>query len=149
MKHIYISSILLSCLFFQFSCSENKKPEIINVKNDKEISSVIINVKNDEEISSEINFGVRGNCGMCKSTIESAALSINEVNSAKWSTESKILYINFKDDKFNNKDIINKIHKSIAESGYDTENLNANEDNYEKLPMCCKYDRNMIISQNN
>lgn len=130
MKHIYISSILLSCLFFQFSCSENKKPEI-------------------KEISSDINFGVRGNCGMCKSTIESAALSINEVNSAKWSTESKILYINFKDDKFNNKDILNKIHKSIAESGYDTEILNANEDNYEKLPMCCKYDRNMIISQNN
>ena len=133
-----ISAILIFCFLFQFSCLDNKKPDVINVTNNSE---------NNKEIFSDVDFGVRGNCGMCKSTIETAALEIYEVNSAQWSTESKILSINFKDDKFNNKDVLNKIHKSISESGYDTEIFNANEDNYNKLPMCCKYDRNMIISQ--
>ena len=37
----------------------------------------------------EISFGVRGNCGMCKSTIEEAANSVEGVAKADWDVEKK------------------------------------------------------------
>ena len=37
----------------------------------------------------EISFGVRGNCGMCKSTIEEAANSVEGVAKADWDVDQK------------------------------------------------------------
>jgi hypothetical protein len=44
--------------------------------------------------------------------------------------------------------MLNNIHVAIAKSGYDTELSLAVIEDYNKLPMCCKYDREMIISVN-
>lgn len=80
-------------------------------------------------------FEVSGNCGMCKDRIEEAALSLQGVNEAEWSEETKVLHVTFDDSKVKLADI----HKKIAEAGHDTELEKAPDDVYEALPACCLY----------
>ena len=42
-----------------------------------------------------------------------------------------------------------KIHQAVADSGYDTELISAMEENYNNLPGCCQYNREMAITINN
>ena len=134
MKSIYLFFSVLTVL----SCMNNKQPEV------KVIG--IPAVETAEIITSDLTFGVRGNCGMCKSTIESATMSIEGVDTASWSTESKMISINVSSEI--NDQFINDIHNAIAKSGYDTELSTALDEDYDKLPMCCKYNREMVISSN-
>ena len=91
----------------------------------------------------DISFGVRGNCGMCKKTIETAANGVEGVSKATWDVKKKKIDVAFDDSKTN----ATKIHEAIANSGYDTEKATANEAAYEKLPSCCKYDHDMAMNQ--
>ena len=134
MKFIYLLFSVLTIV----SCMNNKQPEVKVV----EVSTT----KTAEIIKSDVTFGVRGNCGMCKSTIESATMSIEGVDTASWSTESKMLSINVSTEI--NDQFINDIHNAIAKSGYDTELSIALDEDYDKLPMCCKYNREMVITSN-
>lgn len=134
MKYIYL---LFSVLTF-VSCMNNKQPEVKVIE--------VPATKTAEIIKSDVSFGVRGNCGMCKSTIESATMSIEGVDTATWSTESKMISINVSTEI--NDQLINDIHNAIAKSGYDTELSTAVDEDYDKLPMCCKYDREMVIASN-
>ncbi len=138
-KNIKTSILAFVIAFSLSSCANKNAPKVIEIATTPEIQLT-------SEIKSDITFGVRGNCGMCKSTIETAAMSVNGVDNASWSTESKLININVNSDV--NDTMLNDIHIAIAKSGYDTElNLAVVED-YNKLPMCCKYDREMIISVN-
>lgn len=134
MKSIYLLFSVLTVV----SCMNNKQPEV------KVIG--IPAAETAEIITSDLTFGVRGNCGMCKSTIESATMSIEGVDTASWSTESKMISINVSSEI--NDQFINDIHNAIAKSGYDTELSTALDEDYDKLPMCCKYNREMVISSN-
>lgn len=134
MKSIYLLFSVLTVV----SCMNNKQPEV------KVIG--IPAAETAEIITSDLTFGVRGNCGMCKSTIESATMSIEGVDTASWSTESKMISINLTSEI--NDQFINDIHNAIAKSGYDTELSTALDEDYDKLPMCCKYNREMVISSN-
>jgi copper chaperone CopZ len=116
----------------------NKQPEVKVIE--------VPATKTTEIIKSDVTFGVRGNCGMCKSTIESATMSIEGVDTASWSTESKMLSINVSTEI--NDQFINDIHNAIVKSGYDTELSIALDEDYDKLPMCCKYNREMVITSN-
>ena len=80
-------------------------------------------------------FKVEGNCGMCKTRIQNAALSVDGVSTAIWSKESKILEITFDSSKTN----ADKIQLAIAKVGHDTEKHKAPKESYDKLPECCKY----------
>jgi len=91
----------------------------------------------------EISFGVRGNCGMCKSTIEEAANSVEGVTKADWDVDQKKIKISL----LNNKTNIMSIHEAIALSGYDTEKVSGNLDAYNNLPGCCQYDHEMTMNQ--
>ena len=91
----------------------------------------------------EISFGVRGNCGMCKSTIEEAANSVEGVTKADWDVNQKKIKISL----LNNKTNIMSIHEAIALSGYDTEKVSGNLDAYNNLPGCCQYDHEMTMNQ--
>ncbi len=91
----------------------------------------------------EISFGVRGNCGMCKSTIEDAANSVEGVAKAVWDVDQKKIKISL----LNNKTNIMSIHQAIALSGYDTEKVTGNLDAYNNLPGCCQYDHEMTMNQ--
>lgn len=134
MKYIY----LLFSVFTVISCMNNKQPEVKVIE--------VPATKTAEIIKSDVTFGVRGNCGMCKSTIESATMSIEGVDTASWSTESKMISINVSTEI--NDQFINDIHNAIAKSGYDTELSTAVDEDYDKLPMCCKYNREMVIASN-
>ncbi len=135
MKYIYL---LFSVLIF-VSCMNNKQTEVKVIE--------IPAIETAEIIKSDVTFGVRGNCGMCKSTIESATMSIEGVDTASWSSESKMISINISTEI--NDQFINDIHNAIAKSGYDTEMSTALNEDYDKLPMCCKYNREMVIASNN
>jgi len=82
-------------------------------------------------------FKVSGNCSMCKDRIEEAALSLDGVNSASWSEETKLLEVSFNNDKVK----LGKIHKAIAKAGHDTEKEMAPDEVYNDLPACCLYTR--------
>ena len=94
------------------------------------------------EMQSDYSIGVKGNCGMCKTTIEKAVKELDFVVEAEWGIQSKIL-----DVKFNNPTNfdINELYTAITESGYETMNTTASQGSYDALPMCCKYDRNMQV----
>ena len=88
------------------------------------------------------SFGVRGNCGMCKATIEKAVNNIDGVSSAIWDRDNKIIDVSFDVSKTN----LMEMHKAISFSGYDTEMSIASEESYNNLPGCCQYDRQMKIN---
>ena len=134
MKFIYLLFSVLTVV----SCMNNKQPEVKVIE--------VPATKTAEIIKSDVTFGVRGNCGMCKSTIESATMSVEGVDTASWSTESKMISINVSTEI--NDQFINDIHNAIAKSGYDTELSTALDEDYDKLPMCCKYNREMVIGSN-
>src|SRR5690606_41105676 len=91
----------------------------------------------------DLSFGVRGNCGMCKKTIEKAANSVDGVASAIWDVDKKKIDVSFDDTKTD----AMTIHKAIAASGYDTEKMAGHEDAYKNLPGCCQYDHDMMMNQ--
>ena len=90
----------------------------------------------------EVSFGVRGNCSMCKTTIEKAANGVEGVSSANWDVDKKKIDVSFDDAKTD----AMAIHNAIAASGYDTEKADGNLDAYEDLPGCCKYDHEMKMN---
>ena len=79
---------------------------------------------------------VYGNCGMCETTIEKAANNKN-ISNADWNKETKMATITY-DSKKTNADAV---LKDIALAGYDNTKFLAPDEAYNKLPSCCKYER--------
>ena len=79
---------------------------------------------------------VYGNCDMCKTRIEKAA-KIEGVNSADWSTKSKMLTLVYDPSKVKSDDVL----KKVAAVGHDNEKFKADDKAYNNLPGCCKYER--------
>lgn len=113
-----------------------------NSQTKKETKSII--AENSIDITmTEVSFGVRGNCGMCKNTIEKAAKGVDGVKSANWDVDKKKIHVSFDKTKTN----LLAIHKAIAASGYDTEKVKGDEEAYKNLPGCCQYDHTMKMNQ--
>ena len=98
--------------------------------------------KTTSELQSDYSIGVKGNCGMCKSTIEKAVKGLDFVENAEWGIKTKILDVEFIDSV--NFDL-EALNSAINQSGYETMNTTADQTAYDALPMCCKYDRNMVV----
>lgn len=84
---------------------------------------------------------VWGNCETCKKRIESAATSAGAVT-ANWSDQSHILSLSYDGAKTS----LEKIQRAIAAAGYDTQDIKADDGAYNKLPSCCKYERNTALA---
>jgi copper chaperone CopZ len=80
---------------------------------------------------------VNGNCDMCQGRIQKAAFSVSGVKSANWSVETHQLNLILNEEKTN----LLEVKKAIAKAGYDTDEVKATIENYDKLPVCCQYDR--------
>jgi periplasmic mercuric ion binding protein len=80
---------------------------------------------------------VWGNCGMCKKTIEKSLKGVDGVQSATWNKTTKMLAVNYEASKIT----LAGVEQKVAASGYDTQNVKANDGAYSKLPECCQYDR--------
>ena len=106
-----------------------------NLENEAEISNPEKAETIVELMGTETTFGVKGNCKMCKKTIETAALSLDGVHKAVWDVQTKQIDLVY-DDKLVE---LMTIHNTIANSGYSTELVDLNKEAYDNLPMCCQY----------
>ena len=131
MKKVILSVVIIAATLF-VSCKNEGKKETNT--NKTEVSK--------EMATTEISFGVRGNCGMCKSTIEKAANGVEGVANANWDVDKKKIDVSFD----NTKTDAMAIHKAIAASGYDTEKVAGSEEAYKGLPGCCQYDHAMAMN---
>jgi mercuric ion binding protein len=131
MKKVILSMAVLATLAFT-GCKNEAKKET------KKGPTEVVN----EIATTDITFGVRGNCGMCKRTIEKAANSVGGVMSAIWDVDQKKIAVSFDDSKID----AMAIHTAIAASGYDTEKVAGSEAAYKDLPGCCKYDHEMLMN---
>ena len=86
--------------------------------------------------NAEANFKTWGNCDMCKETIEKS-LKVEGVASAEWNKDSKMLHVSYDSTKTS----LDRIEKSVAAAGYDTELYQGDSTAYSSLPECCQYDR--------
>jgi len=82
-------------------------------------------------------FKIYGNCGMCNEVITKAAKSVDGVIYLKWNSKTKIAKIKYDSDKTS----LDEVQKKIASVGYDTEKYKADDEVYNSLHYCCKYDR--------
>lgn len=132
MRKVILSLAVIAAIGFTSCKSEakkdDKKPETTEVK--KEVAYT------------DASFGVRGNCGMCKTTIEKAVNNLDGISKAEWDRLRKKIDVSFDASKTN----LDAIHKAIADSGYDTDKLSGSEDAYKNLPACCQYDHSMEMS---
>ena len=132
MKKVILSVAVIVALGFT-SCKNETK---------KETETTTTEVSKDMAMT-DLSFGVRGNCGMCKNTIEKAANGVEGVASANWDVDKKKIDVSFDDSKTD----AMAIHNAIAVSGYDTEKVAGSEEAYKDLPGCCKYDHEMMMNQ--
>jgi hypothetical protein len=79
---------------------------------------------------------VWGNCGMCKTTIETAAKDAG-ATTAVWNKTTKMLKITYLASATSGA----KVQEKIASVGYDTKDLTAPDAVYNELPECCQYER--------
>ena len=131
-KKVILSVAVIAALGFT-SCKNETK---------KETETTTTEISKDMAMT-DLSFGVRGNCGMCKSTIEKAANSIDGVASANWDVNKKKIDVSFDDTKTD----AMAIHKAIAASGYDTEKVAGDKEAYDVLPGCCQYNHEMLMNQ--
>lgn len=131
MKRVILSVAIIATMSF-VSCKNETKKETTKTEQ----------TTTNQVASTDTTFGVRGNCGMCKNTIEKAVNSIDGVSSANWDKDKKQINVSFDGSKTN----LDAIHKAIANVGYDTDKATGNQGAYDNLPGCCKYDRDMAMS---
>jgi copper chaperone CopZ len=132
MKKVILSVAVIAAMSFT-SCNGQTKKEA-----DTSTTEV-----SQELVVTEISFGVRGNCGMCKKTIEKATNGVEGVTSANWDVDKKKIDVSYDETKTNPM----AIHNAIAASGYDTELVAGNLEAYDGLPGCCQYDHEMAMNQ--
>lgn len=130
MKKIILSVAVIVAMGFTSCKNDNKAKE----ETKTEISN--------EMAVKEASFGVRGNCGMCKTTIEKAVNEIDGVSKANWHKDKKKIDVSFDASKTD----VMTIHKAIANSGYDTDKMEGDKEAYKELAGCCKYDHDMKMS---
>lgn len=80
---------------------------------------------------------VNGNCDICKKRIEKAAFSVAGVKSAVWNVETHQLTLILNEEKCS----VLEVKKAIANVGHDTDEVKATSEVYDKLHMCCQYER--------
>ncbi len=131
MKKVILSMALLATVAFT-GCKNEAKKET------KKGPTEIVN----KMATTALSFGVRGNCGMCKSTIEKAAKGVGGVMSAIWDVDQKKIAVSYDDSKT----APMAIHSAIAAAGYDTEKVVGSKEAYNGLPGCCKYDHEMVMN---
>ena len=81
---------------------------------------------------------VYGNCSQCKDRIENT-LKDYGIAKVNWDIDTKMLTVSFDSIKYS----IAGIQKRLAEVGHDTKTLKATVAAYNKLPGCCKYEREL------
>ena len=132
MKKVILSLAVIAAIGLT-SCKNEVKTET---------EAATTEISNDMAMADR-SFGVRGNCGMCKTTIEKAANGVGGVAKATWDVDKKKIDVSFDETKTDGM----AIHKAIAAAGYDTDEVMGSLEAYDDLPGCCKYEHDMEMNQ--
>ena len=84
-------------------------------------------------------FWVRGNCDMCRETIEKALNGVEGVSEASYDVDAKMATVTFDSTVSGKMDF----HNAVAAAGYETRLVQASGDAYTNLPKCCKKPEDM------
>ena len=87
----------------------------------------------------EVKIKTSAVCGMCKERIERNLSFEKGVKEASLDVKSKIVTIKYNPKKTD----VTKLKANITKTGYDADELIADEAGYAKLPTCCKKDSPM------
>jgi len=117
-------------LFIGYIVADYTSTDQVENVDEKQVEAIV------ELMGTETSFAVKGNCKMCKKTIETAALSMEGVLKADWDVKTKQINLVY-DDQFIE---LTTVHNAIAQSGYSTDLVDLNKEAYDNLPMCCQYD---------
>lgn len=85
--------------------------------------------------TSEVTFWVNGICGMCEKRIESALINSSGVKFADWDLETLQVKVAYNSKKITEQ----KLHEILSGAGHDTQKVRAKDEDYAKVPGCCKY----------
>lgn len=131
MKTIYkIILFALIGLFIGYGITTITNSEEVEIVDNNKAETII------ELMGTETSFAVKGNCKMCKKTIETSALSLDGVHKANWDVKTKQIDLVYDEQLVE----LMTIHNTIAASGYSTELVDLNQEAYDNLPLCCQYD---------
>jgi len=113
------------------------KPSDTKTNEDKSMPGMDMpeNSKPKSQATQHTQFGVSGNCEMCKDRIEEAAKSVKGVTTAVWDVKTKKIDVTYN----NSLNGIALIQKAIARVGHDNGKYKADDKVYNSLPACCKY----------
>lgn len=79
---------------------------------------------------------IYGNCGMCKTNIETAG-NLKKVAKVEWNKDTKMATLTYDSSKTSQDEIL----KRVALAGYDSEKFLAPDEVYDSLHGCCQYER--------
>ena len=131
MKTIYkIILFALIGLFIGYGITTITNSEEVEIVDNNKAETII------ELMGTETSFAVKGNCKMCKKTIETSALSLDGVHKANWDVKTKQIDLVYDEQLVE----LMTIHNTIAASGYSTELVDLNQEAYDNLPLCCQSD---------
>ena len=126
-----ITLAILFGLFIGYSIADYViTSEEVEIVNEDKAETIV------ELMGTESSFAVKGNCKMCKKTIETSAMSLDGVLKADWDVKTKQIDLVYDDQLVE----LMTIHNTIAASGYSTELVDLNQEAYDNLPLCCQYD---------
>ena len=126
-----ITLAILLGLFIGYSIADYViTSEEVEIVNEDKAETIV------ELMGTESSFAVKGNCKMCKKTIETSAMSLDGVLKANWDVKTKQIDLVYDDQLVE----LMTIHNTIAASGYSTELVDLNQEAYDNLPLCCQYD---------
>ncbi|CCH54932.1 Heavy metal transport/detoxification protein [Fibrisoma limi BUZ 3] len=88
----------------------------------------------DDDKDKEVKIKTSAVCGMCKARIERNLSFEKGVKEAALDVKSKVVTIKYNPKKTD----VAKLKANIVKTGYDADELPADEVGYNKLPSCCK-----------
>lgn len=88
----------------------------------------------ETKANAETKFWVRGNCEMCKKTIETALNDVSGVAAASYNLAANEAVISFDSAQTD----VDALHQAVANAGYETQSILADPGAYNDLPLCCK-----------
>jgi copper chaperone CopZ len=98
--------------------------------------SLSVSFAQDSKKEEQVQIKTSAVCKMCKSTIEKQLSYEKGVKTSNLDVDSKIVTVTYNPKKTD----INRIKKAITESGYDADEVVAQEKAYNNLDPCCKKD---------
>ena len=96
--------------------------------------AALLSACSETKANSETEFWVRGNCDMCKETIETSLEAVEGVAEASYDLAANTATISFDSAATNPA----ALQQAVANAGYETKEMQADEAAYADLPKCCK-----------